>query len=273
MHPVLFKIGGFELRAYGLMLALSFLAGIWLATRRAKKKGVDPAKIMDVSVIIIISSIVGSRILYVIFHLDEFKGRWLDTINPIQSDGQIGIAGLTLLGGVLLSFISCIVYFYVKKLSFLKFADIIVPSVALGIFLTRIGCYLNGCCFGLPCDGALCVDFPHHSPAGSVFPNQGLIPTQLYSSFYGLFMLVALLYLERFQKIKGFLFYWFLILYGISRFVIDFFRFYESSMVLLKVANEPISVNQVISFLFILFGIAALLYTHYHKKRPAAQNS
>ncbi len=262
LHPVLFKIGAFELRAYGFMLALSFLAGIWLATKRAKKRGIDPNHIMDVSVVIIISSIVGSRLLYVIFHLDEFRGRWLDTINPFQSDGQIGIAGLTLLGGVVLSFISCMLYLYIKKLSFLKFADIIVPSVALGIFLTRIGCYLNGCCFGLPCDGAVCVEFPHHSAAGSVFPNQSLIPTQLYSSLYGLFMLVALLYLERHQRFTGFLFYWFLVLYGISRFTIDFFRFYESSMVVFKIGEAAISVNQTISLIFVITGVVALVYNY-----------
>jgi phosphatidylglycerol:prolipoprotein diacylglycerol transferase len=174
---------------------LSFLLGIILATRRAKAKGVDPNHIMDLSVIILISAIVGSRILYVLFHLDEFRGHWIDTINPFQ-DGQIGIAGLTLLGGVILSFISSFIYLRVKKLSFFKFADIVMPSVGLGIFLTRIGCYLNGCCFGLPCeDGHFCVTFPMNSVAGSIFPNTKLIPAQLYSSFYGLLIFGILLWI------------------------------------------------------------------------------
>ena len=269
MHPVLFRIGAFEVRAYGVMLALSFLFGILLAVQRAKKRGVDPNHIMDLSVVILISSIVGSRLLYVLFHLDEFRGRWLDTINPVQSDGQIGIAGLTLLGGVLLSFISSLLYLRIKKLSFFKLADIVVPSIGLGIFLTRIGCYLNGCCFGLPChDHGLCVSFPPNSAAGSIVPGVPLIPAQLYSALYGLIILAALLWLERFKKFDGFLFYWFLILYGLSRFIIDFFRYYESSMVIMTIRGQGISLNQGISFAFILFGVIAL-YMHPRLKTVA----
>lgn len=260
MHPILFRIGSFEIRSYGFMLALSFLFGIYVATKRAKKNGVDPNHILDLSVLIIISAIVGSRLLYVLFHLDEFRGHWLDTINPIQSNGQIGIAGLTLLGGVILSFITSFIYLRVKKLSFLKFADIVIPSVGLGIFLTRIGCYLNGCCFGLPCDthAALCSTFPPNSAAGSHFPGTPLIPTQLYSSLYGLVIFGALLGLERWKKFDGFLFYWFLILYGLSRFIIDFFRYYENSMEIISIHGNNLSLNQGISLLFVVAGIFAL---------------
>lgn len=261
MQPVLFKVGAFELRGYGLMLALSFLLGIMLAVHRAKKRDVNPNHVMDLSVIILISAIVGSRFLYVVAHLDEFRGHWLDTINPFQSSGQIGLAGLTLLGGVILSFISSFVYLRQKKLPFLRFADVVIPSVGLGIFLTRIGCFLNGCCYGLPCEhGHLCVTFPADSAAGSVFPGVPLIPTQLYSSLYGLIIFVALLAMDRKKHFEGYLFYWFLILYGISRFIIDIFRYYESSMVLFKIGGLGLSVNQGISILFVIAGIVALYF-------------
>ncbi len=259
MHPVILKIGAFELRSYGLMLAISFLAGIYISVRRAKKKGIDPNQIMDLSVIIIISAILGSRLLYVLFHLEEFRGHWLDTINPFQSNGQIGIAGLTLLGGVLLSFLSSFIYLKAKKLPFLKFADTVIPAVGLGIFLTRIGCYLNGCCFGLPCDPHWGVVFPPNSAAGSLFQGTHLIPAQLYSSAYGLIIFVALLYLERWQKFDGYLLYIFFILYGIARFTIDFFRYYESSMVILTIAGKGISLNQGISLAFMVLGIVMLV--------------
>lgn len=259
MHPVILKIGAFELRSYGLMLAISFLAGIYISVRRAKKKGIDPNQIMDLSVIIIISAILGSRLLYVLFHLEEFRGHWLDTINPFQSNGQIGIAGLTLLGGVLLSFLSSFIYLKVKKLPFLKFADTVIPAVGLGIFLTRIGCYLNGCCFGLPCDPHWGVVFPPNSAAGSLFQGTHLIPAQLYSSAYGLIIFAALLYLEKWQKFDGYLLYIFLVLYGIARFTIDFFRYYESSMVILTIAGKGISLNQGISLAFMALGIILLV--------------
>ncbi|MDZ7724152.1 MAG: prolipoprotein diacylglyceryl transferase [candidate division KSB1 bacterium] len=264
MHPILFKIGPLEIRSYGFMLALSFLLGIWFSTRRAKKQGVDPNHILDLSVILIISGIVGSRLFYVLFHLDEFKGRWLDTINPVQSDGTIGIAGLTLLGGVVLCFIAAFYYLRLKKLSFLKFADILVPAVGLGIFLTRIGCYLNGCCYGLPCDAhsQFCVEFPVNSAAGSQFPGIPLIPTQLYSSLYGLIIFGALLFAERWKKYDGFLFYLFVVLYGFSRFIIDIFRYYEDSMVLVTIAGLDISMNQLISAVFVVLGLFGIWYKH-----------
>ncbi len=268
MQPVLFKIGAFELRGYGLMLALSFLLGIMLAVHRAKKRDVNPNHVMDLSVIILISAIVGSRFLYVIAHLDEFRGHWLDTINPFQSSGQIGLAGLTLLGGVILSFISSFIYLRRKKLPFLRFADVVIPSVGLGIFLTRIGCFLNGCCYGLPCEqGHFCLTFPPDSAAGSIFPGVPLIPTQLYSSLYGLIIFVVLLALDRRRHFEGYLFYWFLILYGLSRFIIDFFRYYESSMVLFEIGGKGLSVNQGISILFIISGVMALYYGSQRAKK------
>ncbi|NIA29780.1 MAG: prolipoprotein diacylglyceryl transferase [Actinobacteria bacterium] len=270
MHPVLVKIGSFELRSYGLMLAISFILGIYWAVFRAKKKGVDPNKVMDLSVIIIICAIVGSRLLYIFFHLDEFQGHWTDTFNPFQSNGQIGIAGLTMLGGVVLSFIVSIIYLRMKKLPFLQFADIMMPAVALGIFITRIGCYLNGCCWGMPCHSHLSVVFPLDSPAGNMFQGIPIIPTQLYSSAYGLIIMILLLVAERWQKFDGFLMYLFFIFYGISRFIIDFFRYYENSMVVIPIGGRGLSLNQCISLAFVILGIVCII-SGYRKiaKTPA----
>ena len=192
MHPVIFRIGAFELRSYGLALAVSFLVGIIYAIKRGEKRGVSSNTIMDLAVLIVVGAIVGSRFLYVIAHTAEFKGRWLDTINPFQSTGQIGIAGLTMLGGLILASILSIIYLYIKKLPVLKIADVIIPSVGIGIFITRIGCFLNGCCFGLPCNSPLGVIFPPESVAGDLFPNTPIHPAQLYSSFYGLVIWGAL---------------------------------------------------------------------------------
>ena len=275
MHQTIVRIGAFELRAYGLALAISFLVGILLAIKRGKKRGVDAYIIMDLAVLIVIGAIVGSRFLYVIAHLDEFRGRWLDTVNPFQSTGQIGIAGLTMLGGVILALLLSIIYLRAKKLPVLKIADVLIPSVALGIFITRIGCYFNGCCFGLPCTGSLGVVFPPDSVAGDVFPNTAIHPTQLYSSFYGLVILALLLLVEKNKRFDGFLLYAFLAFYGIARFIVDFFRYYESSMVLTTIGNHPISVNQGISFVFVVVGLLLIgngLRRQYQMTDPESSN-
>ena len=269
MFPVILKLGAFEIRSYGLMLAISFILGIYWSVSRAKKRGVDPNQVMDLSVIVIICSIVGSRILYVLFHLDEFRGHWTDTFNPFQSNGQIGIAGLTMLGGVILSFVVAFIYLKWKKISFLKLADVMIPAFALGIFITRIGCYLNGCCWGLPCElhSHGCVVFPPDSPAGSMFQGIPIIPTQLYSSLYGLIILVFLVVAEKWQKFDGFLVYLFLVLYGIARFTIDHYRYYESSMVVFSFGERGLSLNQAISLSMVLVGIVLLIIGYVQHKK------
>lgn len=273
MYPILFKIGSFELRSYGFTLAISFLLGILLAVKRAKARNIDAEQIMDLSVVVIISSIIGSRLLYVLFHLDEFAGHWTDTFNPFQSSGQIGIAGLTMLGGVILAVLSSLIFLKIKNLPILRTADVIIPVFFLGEAITRIGCYLNGCCFGMPCDhGLFCVTFPANSAAGSIYPNVPMHPAQLYSSFYALIIFIVVLLIDRKRHYDGFLFFLFFIFYGCGRFVIDFFRYYESSMVMLTIAGTGISLNQLISLSFILIGFGLILYQKI-KNRTSEINS
>lgn len=260
MHPNLFKIGSVEIHSYGLMLAISFLLGIFLAMHRAKRRSIDPNNIMDLAVVIVISAILGARFLYVVFHLEEFRGHWLDTINPFQSGGQVGIAGLTMLGGFLAALLFSIIYLKWKKLPLLKIADVIAPALGIGIFFTRIGCFLNGCCYGTPTTARFGMIFSSESAAGYHFNNIPIHPTQLYSSFYGLVIFLTLLIIERWQKFDGFLLYCFLVLYGISRFIVDFYRYYEDSMIILSLGNVPISLNQGISVLMILSGVALISY-------------
>jgi phosphatidylglycerol:prolipoprotein diacylglycerol transferase len=264
LHPTLFKLGPIEISSYGLALAVSFVAGILVAARRARKYDIDPNRVMDLGIIVAISSIVGSRFLYVIFHLDEFRGHWLDTFNPFQSTGQIGIAGLTLLGGLLLAIFSGLVYLRAKKLSFLRFADVVIPSVALGILITRIGCFLNGCCYGTPTGLPWGVLFPFGSAAHYHYGGVNIHPAQLYSSLYGLVIFGALLLLEKHRKFDGFLFFLFLVLYGVARFLVDFVRYYESSMV---IGGIGLSVNQGISLGMLIAGLI-LLIAHYKKTKP-----
>lgn len=269
MHPVLFKLGPLAVHAYGLMLATSFVLGILLAARRAQRAGIDQNRIMDLGVLVAISAIVGARLFYVAFHLDEFRGHWTDTFNPFQSSGEVGIGGLTLLGGVILATVTSYLYLRAKKLSFLRVADAVAPSLGLGIFLTRIGCFLNGCCFGVPCHLPWAMTFPYGSPAHYHYGSVPLHPTQLYSSLGGLVMFLALLALGRRRHFDGYLFFSFLVFYGIGRILVDFVRYYEPSMVLVHLGSVALSMNQGISLLMLLVGIAGLILGV--RKRSATQ--
>ncbi len=266
MFPVLLKLGRFEIHSYGLFLALSFLIGIYWSMRRGEKRGISRALVMDLSLIIVLCAIVGSRLMYVLTHVQEFRGRWLDAISPIQSTGEIGIAGLTMLGGVLLSLAGIIVFCLIRKVSFLRLADVLAPAFGLGLFLTRIGCFLNGCCYGKPCSLPWSVVFPLNSPAGSSFPGEHLHPTQLYSSLYGLLMMVVVVLLDRKRRFDGFLLSVFFMMYGAGRFAVDFVRHYDA-VDTFPVLGVHVTFNQAISLIMFLAGLAVLLI----RKRPGKQ--
>ena len=260
MHPVLFHFGRFVISSYGLLLAISFLAGIYWSMYRARKRGIDQNRVMDLSLIIVFSAIVGARLLYVVTHLDEFRGHWTDTFNPFQSSGEIGLAGLTMLGGVVLVLASILIFCAVKRIPVLKLCDVMVPAFALGIALTRIGCFLTGCCYGKPCDLPWGVKFPLSSPAGSEPVLQGLHlhPTQLYSSFYGLIILITVLLLDRRPRFDGFVLSVFFMLYGVFRFSVDFVRYYESS-VKFFLFDFGFTINQAISLLLFFIGLVLFI--------------
>ncbi len=265
MHPELFRIGPLVINSYGIMLALSFIVGLWITIQLGKKRGIDPDSVMNLAVVIMISSIIGARLLYVVFHLDEFRGRWIYTFVPIQPDGTIGLGGLILLGGVIAAFLAGSWYVWKKGLPFWKIADSVAPALAIGIFLGRIGCFLNGCCFGKECHLPWGVVFPENSPAGYVFHGVRIHPTQLYSSLYGLIMFIILITLEKRQPFDGFLFGLFLVLYGIARFTVDFFRYYESQMFIFA----GLDFNQVVSLLMFLSGVAILVWQGRKSHRDA----
>jgi phosphatidylglycerol:prolipoprotein diacylglycerol transferase len=254
MHPILIHIGKLQIRSYGFMLALSFLIGIWLAGRRAKRAGVEPQKILDLSVIIILAAVIGSRLLYVLFHLEQYS-------NPLHMFA-LWEGGATFYGGFLLAMAAS--YFWVQKnrIPFLKVADIIAPSIALGLVFTRVGCFLSGCCFGNETHMPWGMVFPPDSPAGAAaaalaqaqgVDHVALHPAQVYSSIKGLIIFSALMLLQPKLKKLGSTFGLLLVLYGVGRFTIDFFRYYETSARVLA----GLSFNQVISV--VLFGCGLFL--------------
>ncbi len=258
MHPELFRIGPIVVSSYGILLALAFLAGIGITNHLAQKRGIATEDVVNLAFVVMISAIIGARLLYVVFHLSEFKGRWMYTFVPIQQNGTIGLSGLILLGGVGGAVLTGSLYLWKKKLPIWKFSDSVAPALAFGIFVGRIGCFLNGCCFGKACHLPWGVKFPADSYAGMIMGSIPIHPTQLYASFYALLMFGLLLQAERRQPYEGFLAAFFLMMYGIGRFVIDFFRFYEHQMFVLN----GLDFNQVVSVMMFLGGVGILWLKH-----------
>jgi len=260
MHPDIFSIGHFHIKAYGLALALSFFLGVWLSARRAEKQGLKSGDVVDLSFVILISAIIGSRLFYVVYHLEEFRGHWLDAVNPFQSSGEVGIAGLSMMGGVILALIAIMAYFIIKRVSPWQLLDAMAPSFMLGIAITRIGCFFNGCCFGLPSDSMFGVVFPPESMAGWIFPQQSILPTQLMSSVAGFVMFALLLILEKKKSFYGFTFWLTFAFYGAWRFIIDIFRYYEDSMIFLQFGEIAISRNQFLAICLVAISVGGFMY-------------
>jgi phosphatidylglycerol---prolipoprotein diacylglyceryl transferase len=266
VYPILFTIGPFSLHTYGLAMAVAFGLGIWVAMKRAEAHGFGSKFALDLSVLILIFSLVGARFAYVVTHWDEFAGHPLDVISPIQHNGQIGIAGLVLLGGVGAAFLT--VYLYARKRghSFLAVTDLFIPSTALGIAIGRIGCFFNGCCFGKPSVLPWAVAFPADSLAGYVYPNDCVQPTQLYETIAMLILFGSLMLYDRKRHPTGRMTGIFLIAYGVWRFFNESLRWYEHEMIIWQTDAFRLTVSQVLSAIMVICG-AWLLWKSYRKGR------
>ena len=225
MYPTILRLGGIQIYSYGLMLFISFLLGIFIVERRARRFGVESKAVTDLALWVLLAVVAGSRLFYVGFHWHEFK----DDLIGIIAFWRGGLAGLMFHGGLLGALIAGWVFIKVRKLPLLKLLDAAAPAIVLGEGFTRIGCFLNGCCFGVPTDSGLGMIFPRYSPAGASYPGLAVHPTQLYSSLAGFLLFGIALLLERRRLKDGVLFSLILVLYSLFRFGIDFIRHYDNA--------------------------------------------
>ena len=237
MHPELFQIGPWHVRSYGFLLAMSFLCGCVLAGLRARRAGIEPSTMRRVVVLTLVGTVVGSRLAYALVNPAEFAGRPWAVFAIFQGD-VMRVDGLVMNGGVVSAVLLDALYLRWKRLPVLAVLDVIAPALALGIFLTRIGCFLNGCCYGEPTTCSWGVVFPEASLAGTFQRSlesgalaRGdavpLHPTQLYSAGYGLAILFVVVWAERrFARFDGFSTALMLLLYAIARFTVEFWRHY-----------------------------------------------
>jgi len=218
MYPVLFKIGPFAAHAYGFMLALGFLLGILTSIYFAKKESIKSETILNLAIYVIISAIAGARLLYVLVDWNYFSGHPLEII-------MVQNGGLAFLGGLILSLLTILVYAKISKVPPLKILDAVTPAGFLGYSITRIGCFLNGCCFGVPTQLPWGIVFPPGSPAAAAFPGEALHPVEIYASLTTFAIFLVLTWIYRSKKFDGQIFFLGLIFYSIYRFLMEFLRF------------------------------------------------
>ena len=245
MRPVLIDIGGIEIPAYGLMLVISFLAALWYVKRNAAKFGISAVIVENLAFYIMIGVIIGGRLLYAAFHWSLYEHDILGIL-------RIWEGGMMFFGGFVGGFLIGALYLRKQGISVLNISDLVAPALGLGLFFTRIGCFLNGCCFGQPSGLPWAIRFPNECVAGaSPVGGQALHPTQLYESAFGLALFFFLNKRLGKSRHKGAVFSQFLIFYGGFRFGIDFIRYYEN--------NANFWINQVIAIGLVIVGLTLLV--------------
>jgi phosphatidylglycerol:prolipoprotein diacylglycerol transferase len=220
VHPIAFQLGSFSVHSYGVLMAFAFLAGLWTASRRAPRDGITPDKILDIGPWLIVGAIVGARLFYAATYWDTLMDRPLFPQAPWTEIFMVQRGGLVYYGGLIGAALACILFARIKQLPLWKLADILAPSIALGYVFGRIGCLLNGCCYGRVCSLPWAIHFP---PGHETYPN-GVHPTEVYDSLLNLVWYAGLAWLYRQKKFDGQVFAVYLLCYALTRSFVEMFR-------------------------------------------------
>lgn len=236
MHPVICTIGPFTVYSYGLMLVLAFVVVVTLAKKEALRRNIDPAMVFDFCFVVLLSGVIGARIFYVLENIKDYIKHPLEII-------LLHHGGLSWFGGLFLASLCGIIYLRIKKQSVYEMLDLIVPFLALGQAIGRIGCLLNGCCCGKISECG--IYFPAH--------QEILIPAQIYSSLALVAIFFILRLLQNRPHWKGQIFFAYLLLYSAKRFFIEFWRSDN------PVIFAGLTLFQIISIIIFLFALLKVI--------------
>ncbi|HXJ56354.1 MAG TPA: prolipoprotein diacylglyceryl transferase [Verrucomicrobiae bacterium] len=250
MHKIAFYIGSFPIHWYGVLLATGCFLGLWTASRRAQLDRIPAHLIVDGGAWLILGAIIGARSLYVISYWDRLvedprfpSAPWLEIF-------MVRRGGLVFYGGLIGAIASGVIYARKAKIPLWKFADAIAPSIPLGYVLGRIGCLMNGCCFGRPTDLPWAIRFPADHETHGVPVH----PTQLYDALLSLALYLTLAWLYRRKRFDGQIFAAYLVAYALLRSLVEAFRG-DYPVRYLGIATPA----HLVSLLILLAGIVLLI--------------
>ena len=258
MHPILFEIGGFPVYTYGVLLAAAYLLGLQFALVRARSRGLDPNRVMDLGIWIIVSALVGAKLLLLIVEWDTYTRNASELLTLVRSGGVF-------YGGLIAAVVVALWYLRRHRMPIWQVTDAFAPGIAFGHVVGRLGCLFAGCCFGKPTSVPWAITFHNEYAARNVGTplNVPLHPTQLYEAGAELLILGLLLATERRGRAyPGRTFWGYMLLYGISRFAIEFFRGDARGTI------GMFSTSQFVSLLIIPLSIIMLIVL---ARRPAPE--
>lgn len=250
MWPVLFQIPGTPIRifSFGTMILIALWSALELAKRRANREKLDSEMIADMAFWVIIFGLIGARLFYVVRYWGQ------DDLKNFGDIFAIWKGGIVFYGSVLGGAVGFFIYRWLRPIPFLPVIDVIAPSLALGIAFGRIGCFLNGCCFGDRCSLPWAVRFPKDSAVWFDHVHRGWIgetdlrslpvhPTQIYAAIDGFILVALLLAYYPLRKRDGEVMALLMITYPITRFLIEIIRGDEGVFVAGMTTSEALSVG------------------------------
>ncbi len=255
MLPELFSVGPITIHAYGLIVAIGFLAGIIVAVRLGRRSTISQQEIMDLVFLMAVSAIAGSRIFYIIINISYYKAHPMDAF-------KIWEGGLVFSGGVVAAGVALVFYTKRKGINLFRSADTLAPAVALGQSIGRVGCLLAGCCYGAPTNLPWAVTFTNPNALAPL--HAPLHPTQIYSSLIGAAIFVILLILYRRKRYDGQVALWFLILQSTGRLFEERFRGDDRGFI-----SEGMSATQLLALIILVLSVTALIF--YKRKNSISE--
>lgn len=253
MHPVLFQVGRLTLHTYGLLVAAGVLLGLWLARQQAARAGLDPERVWNLGIYMVLAALVGAKLWLVAADWRYYTAHRREIFGP----GTL-LAGGVYYGGLLAALGVALFYAWRARLRFLALADVYAAPLALGHAIGRIGCFMAGCCYGKPTPLPWGVTFTNPYAYLLVGTPLGvrLHPTQLYEAAAELVIFIFLVLLGRRHRFTGQLFASYAVLYGAARGAIEFLRGDPDRTLL---AGGAFSLMQVVSVVLIAVGMMVLL--------------
>jgi phosphatidylglycerol:prolipoprotein diacylglycerol transferase len=248
MHPILFSIGDWPVYSYGVLLALAYLAGLQLAVVRARRAGLDPARVMDLGIYLIIAALIGAKLMLIAVDFEYFRNQPRELLSLVRAGGVF-------YGGLIAAFFVALWLLRRYKLPVWTTGDLIAPGIALGHIVGRFGCLLAGCCYGRPADVPWALTFIDPVAAANVGTplDVPLHPTQLYDAGAEALILIVLLATERRGRpFPGRTFWLYMLLYAVSRFVIEIYRGDERGMI------AGLSTSQFVSVVLVPISLIML---------------
>src|SRR5262252_5012253 len=250
MYPRLFELGPITVYTYGVLLAAAYLLGLQLARARAKSRGLDANRVLDLGIYIIISALAGAKLLLLVTDFKSFTADPRELLTLARSGGVF-------YGGLIVAVVVALWYIRRVGLPLWTTCDVFAPGIALGHVIGRLGCFFAGCCFGRPTNVPWAITFTNPFAAANVGTplNVPLHPTQLYEAGAELLILIFLLVTEKKGRMfAGRTFWLYMLLYAIARYVIEFYRGDERGTV------GPFSTSQFISLLLAPLAVLMLIY-------------